>query len=62
MIVANSPQLGGGVLEPLVAKPDWAPQWIGVPSQAPVWGISTSSQYGGLGDNLIRSNNPIAYP
>ena len=62
MIVANSPQLGGGVLEPLVAKPDWGPKWIGVPSQAPVWGISTNAQYGSLGDNLIRSDNPIAYP
>jgi hypothetical protein len=64
MIVANSPNIEGndsGVLKPLKANPEWRPKWIGVPSQAPVWGISTSSQYGGLGDNLIRSDNPISY-
>jgi hypothetical protein len=64
MIVANSPNIeenDNGVLKPLKANPEWRPKWIGVPSQAPVWGISTSSQYGGLGDNLIRSDNPISY-
>lgn len=58
LIIANSPELGQGVLEPLTADPEWRPAFIGVPSQAPVWGLGVSAQYGGL-DNLIRSPNPI---
>jgi len=60
MIVASSPELGGGVLEPMKADPNWKPAFIGVPSQAPVWGLGVSAQYGGI-DNLIRSDNPISY-
>lgn len=49
MILANSPDSDGGVIESLTTKPDWVGFWK-VPSDAPVWGLKPNF----LGDNLNR--------